>query len=298
MKTSYRLQRTRLQGLTIFPLLFTLLMSGCAGSLTKRFLGPITGNLQQQTDINLVCEGSPSFLLMLDSMLVSKPQDKALLLSAAKAYSGYSTALAECEASDERIEQVTEKAHRYGIALVQNYLPLEDNGSFSPSGGEEAFNNRLNQLNKDNVEDVFWGNFAWLTWVQSQKGSPASIVDMAVIEQIMTRLLELDEAYQSGSIHLFFGGLYSLKPTMFGGRPDLSKEHFERALNLSKHRFLMVQTTYAATYARTTMDKELHDRLLKEVLAFPLKDAPEFALSNQIAKSRAKKLLEENYFGD
>lgn len=282
----------------VYLLGFTLLMSGCAGSLTSRFLGPISGNLQQQTDINLVCEGAPSFLLMLDSMLVSKPQDKTLLLSATKAYSGYSTALVECGGSDERIDAVTEKAHRYGIALVQNYLPLEENGAFSRSGGEENFNNRLNQLTKDNVEDVFWGTFAWLTWVQSQKGSPASIVDMAVIEQIMKRLLDLDEAYQGGSIHLFFGSLHALKPAMFGGRPDLSKEHFERALSLSKRQFLMTQTTYAATYARTTMDKDLHDQLLKEVLAFPLQDAPEFALSNQIAKSRAKKLLEENYFGD
>ncbi len=46
------------------------------------------------------------------------------------------------------------------------------------------------------------------------------------------------------------------------------------------------------------MDQELYDRLLKEVLAFPLDSAPEFGLSNQIAVNRAKRLIKENYFGE
>jgi hypothetical protein len=46
------------------------------------------------------------------------------------------------------------------------------------------------------------------------------------------------------------------------------------------------------------MDQELHDQLLKEVLAFPQDSAPEFGLSNQIAVSKAKRLLKENYFGE
>lgn len=279
-------------------LLLTLLLGSCTGFLTNQLLGPISGNLQQQTDINLVCEGTPSYLLMLDAMLASNPDSKALLLPAAKAYSGFSSALGECEADESRIAEVTEKSHLYGIRLLQHYLPLQNSGYFSPQAGEVGFNRQLNQVKKNDVEDVFWGTFAWLSWVQSQKGSPSSIADMAVIEKIMERLLELDETYQGGSIHLFFGAYHALKPAMLGGRPDLSREHFEKALSLSKRQFLITQTTYAETYARATFDQELHDKLLSEVLSFAITDAPDFGLSNQIAKNRAKRLLEENYFGD
>lgn len=282
----------------VFFLLFSLLLSSCSAFFTNRLLGPIAGNMQQQTDINLVCEGSPAYLLMLDSLLTSNPGDRGLLLSAAKAFSGFGTALGECGVDVKRIEAVAEKAHLYGIRLLQQYLPLHDSGNFSSATGEEGFNRQLNQLDRDDVEDVFWGTFGWLTWVQSQKGSPTSIADMAVIELIMARLLELDETYQGGSIHLFFATYYALKPAMLGGRPELSKEHFEKALSLSKRQFLMTQTAYAQTYARNTFDQELHDKLLAEVLSFELSDAPEFALSNQIAKKRANKLLNENYFGD
>jgi len=276
----------------------TLSLSSCSGFLTNRLLGPITENLPQQTDINLVCEGAPSYLLMLDSLLVSNPEGKSLLLSATKAYSGFSSSLSECGAGENRIAAVTDKAHLYGLRLLQHYLPLQDSGNYAPSATEDDFNSQLHQLHKDDVEDVFWGTFGWISWVQSQKGSPTSIADMAIIEKIMERLLELDETYEGGSIHLFFGAYHALKPAMLGGRPDLSKEHFEKALALSKRQFLITQTTYAQTYARSVFDQELHDTLLNEVLSFSLSNAPEFALSNQIAKNRAQKLLEENYFGD
>jgi len=276
----------------------TLSLSSCSGFLTNRLLGPITENLPQQTDINLVCEGAPSYLLMLDSLLVSNPEGKSLLLSATKAYSGFSSSLSECGAGENRIAAVTDKAHLYGLRLLQHYLPLQDSGNYAQSATEDDFNSQLHQLHKDDVEDVFWGTFGWISWVQSQKGSPTSIADMAIIEKIMERLLELDETYEGGSIHLFFGAYHALKPAMLGGRPDLSKEHFEKALALSKRQFLITQTTYAQTYARSVFDQELHDTLLNEVLSFSLSNAPEFALSNQIAKNRAQKLLEENYFGD
>jgi hypothetical protein len=114
----------------------------------------------------------------------------------------------------------------------------------------------------------------------------------------MSRLLEIDESYEGGVIHLFFGGYYAAKPALFGGKPELSRIHFEKALELSKRRFLLIQTTYAATLARQTGDKELYGRLLQEVLSFPLDSAPEFALSNRIAVKRARRLLADDYFAE
>jgi len=231
-------------------------------------------------------------------MLVSNPDDTSLLLAATKAYNGFGAALQECDASESRIDAATAKSHQYGIRLLSHYLPLNTSGLYTASAGEEGFDIELADLDNSDMEEVFWGTFGWLAWVQSQNGSPASIADMAVIEKIMTRLLALDESYQGGSIHLFFGAYHALKPAMFGGKPELSREHFEKALLLSKRQFLITQTSYAETYARSTFNQELHDSLLKEVLAFNIDDAPKFALTNQIAKKRAQKLLEENYFGD
>jgi len=266
-------------------------LSSCASYLTSTFVEPAVGNLRQQTDLELVCEGAPAYLLMIDSMIASSPENKNLLRTGTQSYSAYSTALSECGKSDLRIAAITDKAHLYGIHLLNKFLPMDEmNG--------EKFDKKLSKLTKNDVPYVFWGTFGWISWIQSQSGSPAAMADLVVIEKIMSRLLELDERYEGGSIHLFFGGYHAAKPALLGGKPDLSRTHFEKALALSKRRFLLIQTTYAKTLARQTLDKELHDRLLEEVISFPIDSAPEFALSNRIAVKRARRLLEDDYFAE
>jgi hypothetical protein len=254
---------------------------------------PAIGNIQQQTDINLVCEGTPAYLLMLDSMLVSSPNNKSLLLTASQSYSAYAAALEECGGvNDARILPIAAKSKLYGIRLLSCYLPLNNSQDY------EALDRKLAGLGRSDVPNIFWGTFGWLTWVKNEKGSPEAIADLVIIEKIMARLLEIDESYQGGSTHLFFGSYYAAKPAMFGGKPDLSRYHFEKALDVSEREFLMAQVTYAETLARATLDQELHDRLLNEVLDFPLDSAPEFRLSNEIAVNKATRLLNDNYFGE
>ncbi|MGW8195157.1 MAG: TRAP transporter TatT component family protein [Desulforhopalus sp.] len=268
-------------------------LSSCSKLITSTVIEPAVENLQQQTDVDLVCEGAPAYLLMIDSMLVSSPNDEQLLLIATQSYVGYGAALEECVSpEEERVARIADKARRYGLRLLNDYLPVDGNQDML------SFNKHLAALGKSDVPEVFWGTYGWLSWVRSQKGSPQSIADLVLIEKIMARLLELDESYMGGSIHLFFGGYYAARPAMFGGKPEISRMHFERALKLAKRRFLLTQITYAETLARTTMDQALHDQLLNEVLAFPLETAPEFGLSNQIAVRKARTLLDENYFGE
>jgi hypothetical protein len=272
-----------------FAILF--FQSSCSSLLTT-MIEPTIGNLQRQTDLDLVCEGAPAYLLMIDSMISSNPDNLSILQVGAKSYSAYVAAMTECGAPQERIAAIAGKARLYGTNLLRQDLPLAASDSI------EDLTNALKSRNKSDVPNLFWGAFAWVTWIQQQHGSPGSVADSIKVEKIMLRLEELDDTFQQGSVHLFFGGYYAAKPPMFGGRPDLSRMHFEKALAISHHSFLLVQTTYAATYARLVMDKELHDKLLKEVLAFPLENSPDSALSNQIAKRRAKKLLADDFFAE
>jgi hypothetical protein len=277
---------------TIFVLLFiTTAFSSCSSLLTTTFVEPAVDNLRKQTDPDLVCEGAPAYLLMVDSMIAGSPDDEGLLRTGARSYSAFAAALKECGAPETRVTAISEKARTYGLKLLGQFLPMNDME-------DPEFDKELARLSRSDVPSIFWGTFGWISWVQSQHGSPAAMADLVVIEKIMTRLLELDETYESGSIHLFFAGYYAAKPEAFGGKPKLSRYHFERALALSKRKFLLVQATYAATLARQTQDRELYDALLREIIDFPIDSAPEFALSNALAVRKARRLLEEDYFAE
>ncbi len=275
-----------------FLLLIVLSLSSCTRLITHTLIEPTVDNLQKQTDLALVCEGAPAYLLMIDSMISSAPDDMALLKVGSQSYAAYTGALAACQASPTRIQAIAGKARLYGSTLIARYLPSVG------TARQDELDKEIAGMGKAEVPSIFWGSLAWIAWIQQQQGAPGAMADLVIVEKIMGRLLELDETFQSGAIHLFFGGLQATRPAMFGGSPERSRQHFERALEISKRQFLLVQTTYAETYARLTLNKQLHDQLLKEVIDFPLQSAPQLALSNEIARSKAVRLLEEDYFAE
>ena len=277
----------------LFPvILLPLLLSSCSTIISNTLIEPTVANLQKQTDLDLVCEGSPAYLLMVDSLIAGDPESRNLLRVGAKAYSGYQSAMTECGIGPERIEVVAEKSKLYGTRLLAHHLPLE--ADTDPT----LFERKLEGMGKGQVEDLFWGALAWLNWIQAQQGSPAALVDLVKVEKIMARILELDPEFEMGSPHLFFGAYYATRPPMFGGDPDRSRMHFERALAISGGKFLLIQTTYAETLARQLFDRDLHDRLLHEVIEFEIDKAPDQALGNQIAKRKAAHLLAEDFFAE
>ena len=264
-----------------------LLTPSCTAILTDTVIDPAVKNLQRQQDVELVCEGAASYLLMIDSLIESDPEARDLLLVGIKAYSGSASALVSCGAPAERRKAISSKARTYGKQLLSTLFQMDQlrKNDFV-----------INSVEPTEALYMFWGAFGWLTWIQQQQGSPESMADLIMVEKIMKHVLDLDETVENGSTHIFFGALYGSKPAMIGGDFERSRTHFERALEISNRQFLVAHTTFAETYCRMTFNKELHDALLQEVLDFPLEKAKEHTLVNQIAKKKAKKMLEEGFF--
>lgn len=275
-----------------FCLFLVFFLCSCSSLINSVFIEPSVSNLQKQTDIHLVCEGGPSYLLMIDSLIDGDPDNSELLTLGAKAYSGYLTALTECGRSRARLQAIAAKARLYGVKRLAKRLPVK------PKEPLESLDQTLTTLSVSEVEPLFWSTAAWTSWVFQQQGSPASMADLVKIEKIMLRLVELDESFGNGAMHLILGSYYGAKPKMIGGKPQLAADYFERGLVISKRQYLPLHVAYAQTYCRMTLNRNLHDNLLREVIDFKLHKAPEHALANQVAKIKAKKLMEENFFGE
>jgi len=269
-------------------LMAAVLLGGCARMAVNSLMEPTVANLQRQTDLDLVCEGASSFLLMLDGMIAGEPMDKGLLLAAVQGFSAYASALDVC-GRPERAATVSSKAREYALALLATKPGLRSIAAMDP----EAVQSALAELNEDDVALLFWAGNGWATWIHYQDGSPASLADLVRVEQIMRRVVELDEVFYHGGAHLFLGALYGAKPPLLGGKPDLSRFHFDKALAVSRGEFLPVQVVYAQTYARMMYDRDLYERLLNQVIDFPVEQRPDIALANEAAKRRAARLLEE-----
>ena len=265
--------------------LVLLFSSGCTSLIVKPLLDPLTLSLQKQTDLDLLRDGAPSLLLILDGLIAGNPDNKRLLMAATKAYGAYGAALHE-DGEIERAVNMSIKARDYGISLINQLPGLENINGRTLTEIDEA----LAEISHKQAGYLFWGAYSWATWIQYQDGAPAAMADLPIVERIMIRIVELDESYYYGGAHIFLGSYYGSRPRMYGGKPEASRKHFDRALEINKRLFLLTQVAYAETYARMAFDRVLYLQLLTEVIEQPLTDS-DMASSNTLAKVMAEKLI-------
>jgi TRAP transporter TatT component family protein len=144
----------------------------------------------------------------------------------------------------------------------------------------------------EDAEYLFWVGQAWMGRVnllQGEDEGPAAAADLFVGVLMMERSVELDETYSYGSGHAVLGAYHS-RSAMASEELVDAKKHFDRALELTEGKALLVKVNLATRYYCTKVDKEAYVKTLKEVL-----DAgdtlPEQRLQNTIAKRRARRYL-------
>ena len=117
------------------------------------------------------------------------------------------------------------------------------------------------------------------------------------VESVLKRVKALDPDYQTVQVEHFLAVLNTIRPPALGGNFEAGKAYFERALALSHGKDLSIKVDYARYYARTLYDRELHDKLLNEVMsAEPNQEG--YTLFNTLAQREAQELLDsaDDYF--
>ena len=260
-------------------------LGGCASLMVDPMLISLSRALEQETDIELLVAGSPTLLLLINGFIASNPENQKLLQAGTRAYSAYAILLDETGAP-ERAILASEKARRYGVALLNLKLNFRE----AIKQPLPAFKQALSVFAESDAANLFWAGQAWALWIKLQGGTPAALVDLPKVEEMMLRVVELDESTYFGSAHLVLGSIYCSLSPMLGGKPEIGRHHFEKALILGQRQFWPAQVAYAEGYARQTFNRELFETLLNEVLLQPLVEN-EMATTNRLARKKAAELL-------
>ncbi|EDY86868.1 conserved hypothetical protein [gamma proteobacterium HTCC5015] len=266
------------------PLFLVVVMwlSGCS-------LMSVSDNLSRSMlnhdDPILVENAIPAYLIMLDTLVLGDSDDTDYLLPAAKLYGAYAGSFVDDEV---RARKLARRAANYANAALCE--ELEDLCAVRDARLGE-FEAALNEVDdEDDLPVLFTYAAAQASWVQANSGDWNAVASLPKVKAVMQRVLAIDERFDGGMAHLYMGVLETLLPPAMGGRPEQARAHFERALLLSDGNNLMAKVYYAEKYARLIFDRELHDRLLNEVVnAEPRADG--FTLSNTLAQEKAKALL-------
>ncbi|WP_431064848.1 TRAP transporter TatT component family protein [Methylotuvimicrobium sp.] len=270
----------------LFPVLSAFL-TGCVSASLQNLSDSLSDAILNQNDIEIVREGLPAYLLMTDGLIEQQPENTDLLISGAKVYAFYASALVK---DPVRSGKLSEKARAYAERALCLERPSLCHIDQLP---HDAFAPALQNADRAALNELYTYGLAWAAWLQAHSRDWNAIADRPKIESLFERILELDESFDSGRAHYYLGLLRSQLSPALGGNPETARSHFESAIELSRGNDLAVKVALARNYARMLYDREMHDRLLREVLqADP--NVPGLSLSNTIAQQEAQLLLDES----
>jgi hypothetical protein len=246
----------------------------------------------RQSDLRMIREGMPAYLMLMDGMIEAWPNNEQLLLAAAQTYSSFASIFVE-DQDKEYAKLLFGRGRNYALRS------LERRGLKEPLQSHfEDFKEGLKGLGKRDVPYLFWGATCWANWIRMNLDSMDALAELPRVEWMMQRVLEIDEGFYYGGPHLFMGIWLASRPKIAGGDLKKAQGHFLKALEFGKGKFLMAYVYYATYYARQALDKDLFISTLQKVLETPADISPELTLINTVAQKKAKELLTrvEEYF--
>lgn len=264
-----------------------MLLAGCASIANKasqRLSDSLTAGILEQDDIATARDGIPAWLLLVDGMIQSDPNNVGVLLAGSKLYGAYAGGFVDDAARAKRLSARSFDYARRAVCIQGKALCAQLDAPF------EAFEAEVAKLRIADVRVTYALAAAWAGRIQANSDDWKAIADIPRVQALLDRVTALQPDYSGGEPYMYLGVLACLRPASLGGKPEQGKADFEKALALSGGRNQMVRVLYAERYARLVFDQELHDRLLGEVLAAD-PHADKLTLINVLAQERARKLL-------
>jgi predicted anti-sigma-YlaC factor YlaD len=249
-------------------------------------------------DPELIAQAAPFSLKLIESLLESSPKHEGLLLAAASGFTQYSYAFVHQEA--DFIED-RDFARSSAMRLRARRLDLRarDYGLRGLDVRHAGFSGRLRQNPKEAVRDATRRDVALLYWTAAALGAaisvskeiPELVADQPIVEALIDRALQLDEAFSAGAIHSFLI-TYEMSRQGAAGDPAVrSRLHFDRAVAASGGLAASPYVTYAEAVSLSKQNRSEFERLLRRALAIDPNAKPEWRLENMIMQQRARWLL-------
>ena len=240
--------------------------------------------LNHETDLELAEDSIPANLNMLQGMIKIDPENNQLHTYAAQAFYGLAYGFNE-DNRPERASDFYVRGTRHGLTALDagnlRDVPIAD------------FEKRVSRMGRGDVPAMFWTASNWAKWIDMHRDDPEAIAELARATALMQRVIDLDETFYYGGAHMYFGVYYGSRPQMLGGNFEKSAQHFDRAREITDGKLLIPDLLQAQYLARQQQNqKDFHDRLTRIINA-PDDLMPELGLQNQIAKRKARLLLEK-----
>jgi len=144
---------------------------------------------------------------------------------------------------------------------------------------------------KDDVPLLYWTAASWGLAIGVSKNQMDLVADQPVVEALIDRALQLDEAFDQGAIHSFLITYEMVRQGAEGDPAERARKHFDRAMALSGGFQAGPLVALAESVSVAKQNRREFQSLLDRALAVDVDAKPEFRLVNLVMQRRARWLL-------
>ena len=223
-----------------------LILSGCSSVIhrmavgqTGELLTKASDELWYEADLDIVIEGVPAHLKLMEGLLFVKPDDRSLLSSLTKAYGGYGFVRYETDLiksqledlEDEeiqlRLEKIYTKSIDYGFKFLEA-SGVSDERLKENISNPKVIDSMLSRLSSDKktLEGVFFLGQSLGSLILLNRDDLRMVAQRPLVESLFNWVCRKDPDFNAGSCTLFKAMNLSLTPVMLGGNPEKGKELF------------------------------------------------------------------------
>lgn len=251
-----------------------------------------------EDDPELVKAAVPFSLKLMESLLAQSPNHRGLLLATASGFTQYGFAFVQQEA-DELEQKDFAAAQAMRGRARRLYLRARDYGLRGLEASHRGFTGQLRadpvraarQTLRTEVPLLYWTAASWAAAISLAKDEPDLIADLPLVEALVDRALELNEAFDSGAIHGFLITYEMARQTGAGDPAARARRHFERVVEITGGRQAAPFVSLAEAVALPRQDRKEFVALLNRALEVKADAQPEWRLANLIMQRRARWLL-------
>jgi len=249
-------------------------------------LKDVSASMFAQSDYELMKDGLPGQILLVDGMISIAPDNRDLLVIGAQAYCGYAMGFVE-DVDPQRAAELYQKGKEYAYNALLSHKKFRK----AINKGTPLWEAIKLIDDEEYAPALFWTAMCWASWLNFNMTDPSAMMGIPGMRAIIDRLYQIDDKYFYGGVHLLLGAYYSQIPALMGGGVDKAKEEFEKAFQISEGKMLLQNVYYARYVATVTQDEELFESQLKKVLEAPIDILPDQKFTTAVAKKKAEYLL-------
>jgi predicted anti-sigma-YlaC factor YlaD len=273
--------------------------------------GFLTGSGESSTfsaddDPELVRDALPFALKTYEALMAGDPNNPALALATGRTFVSYAFAFIETPADQLPVESVDEqramrerakrlflRAREYVLRGLEIRRPgfraaLDDRG---PAAA-------LRLARREDADYLYWAGAAWMAAFSADPFDFTQIVTLPRALSLLQQVQDWDDTYDEGAVHEIFITFYGSAPADLGGSQLKAREHFARAVSLSRGQRVGPYVALASSVSVKNQDVAEFRDLLGKALAVDVNADLPHRLVNIINQRKARWMLDhvDDYF--